>query len=52
MPASTPKKARKNEREATKYEGVYQRVFYDQTHEGKPVVSFTIDYYNPHTKKR
>ncbi len=52
MPASTPKKARKNEREATRYEGVYQRVFYDLKHEGKPVISFTIDYYDPHTKKR
>jgi integrase len=52
MPANTSKKSRKNEREATKYEGVYQRVFYDQKHEGKPVISFTIDYYHPQTGKR
>lgn len=52
MPASSPKRNRKNEREATRYEGVYQRVFHDQTHEGKPVISFTIDYYNPQTGKR
>jgi len=52
MPAKTSKTTRKNEREATKYEGVYQRVFYDQKHEGKPVISFTIDYYDPHTGKR
>ncbi len=52
MPASTPQKNRKNEREATKYEGVYQRVFHDQKHEGKPIISFTIDYYNPQTGKR
>ena len=52
MPAKTSKTTRKNEREATKYEGVYQRVFHDQKHEGKPVVSFTIDYYSPHTGKR
>lgn len=52
MPAITPTKSRKNEREATRYEGVYQRVFYDLKHEGKPVISFTIDYYNPQTGKR
>lgn len=52
MPDSASIKSRKNEREATRYEGVYQRVFYDLKHEGKPVISFTIDYYNPQTGKR
>lgn len=51
MPAAT-EQSRKNEREGTKYEGVYQRTFFDKKHEGKPVISFTIDYYHPVTKKR
>lgn len=52
MHENTPQKIRKNEREATRCEGVYQRVFYDLKHEGKPVLSFSIDYCDPQTGNR
>ncbi|WCB45742.1 tyrosine-type recombinase/integrase [Nitratidesulfovibrio vulgaris] len=41
-----------NERRATRFEGVYQRPARKKKYEGKPDVTYTIDYYDPHTGKR
>ena len=41
-----------NERKATRFDGVYQRPSRTKKYEGKPDVTYTIDYYDPHTGKR
>lgn len=41
-----------NERKATRFDGVYQRASRTKKYEGKPDVTYTIDYYDPHTGKR
>lgn len=45
-------KQQQNERKATRFDGVYQRPSRTKKYEGKPDVTYTIDYYDPHTGKR
>ena len=42
----------KNERVATRFEGVYQRESWSKRFRGRPDVCYSIDYYDPQTKKR
>ncbi len=44
--------AQQNERKSTRFDGVYQRPSRTKRYEGKPDVTYTIDYYDPHTGKR
>lgn len=48
--ADRPKQ--KNERVATRFEGVYQRESWSKRFRGRPDVCYSIDYYDPQTKKR
>jgi integrase len=41
-----------NERKATRFDGVYQRPSRSKKYEGKPDVTYSIDYYDPHSGKR
>lgn len=42
----------RNERKATRFDGVYQRPSRTKKYEGKPDVTYSIDYYDPHSGKR
>jgi hypothetical protein len=42
----------RNERKATRFDGVYQRPSRSKKYEGKPDVTYSIDYYDPHSGKR
>jgi integrase len=42
----------RNERKATRFDGVYQRSSRSKKYEGKPDVAYTIDYYDPRSGKR
>ena len=44
--------AQQNERKSTRFDGVYQRPSRTKRYEGKPDVTYTIDYCDPHTGKR
>ena len=41
-----------NERKSTRFDGVYQRPSRTKKYEGKPDVTYSIDYYDPHSGKR
>lgn len=41
-----------NERKSTRFDGVYQRASRTKKYEGKPDVTYSIDYYDPHSGKR
>lgn len=42
----------RNERKATRFDGVYQRPSRTKKYEGKPDVTYSIDYYDPHSGRR
>ncbi len=41
-----------NERKSTRFDGVYQRPSRSKKYEGKPDITYSIDYYDPHSGKR
>lgn len=41
-----------NERKSTRFDGVHQRPSRSKKYEGKPDVTYSIDYYDPHSGKR
>lgn len=45
-------KQQNDARKTTRFDGVYQRTSRTKKYEGKPDVTYIIDYYDPHTGKR